>query len=84
MDLLSCDQNLNCPGTRRVSPYSLWGLQGRYEGIRNVTASAGIRNVLDSPPPVTNQTQAGQTGTDPTYADPRGRTYYLAVRYAVR
>jgi len=25
-----------------------------------------------------------QTGIDPTYSDPRGRMYYVAVRYAVK
>ena len=83
VDFLSCNQNFNCPGTRRVRSYSLWNLQGRYE-IKSVTASLGIRNLLDTPPPVSNQGQTLQVGIDPTYADPRGRMYYLAMRYALR
>jgi|GEM_PF-57961 len=80
VDLLSCDQSLNCPGTRQVRSYSLWNLQGRYE-IRSITASLGIRNLLDTAPPVSNQGQTLQVGIDPTYADPRGRMYYLGLRY---
>jgi iron complex outermembrane receptor protein len=83
VDLLSCNQNFNCPGTRQVRSYSLWNLQGRCE-IKSVTASLGIRNLLDSSPPVSNQAQTLQVGIDPTYADPRGRMYYLALRYALR
>jgi iron complex outermembrane receptor protein len=84
VDLLSCDQNLNCPGKRRVSSYSLWNLQGRYQGIRNITLALGVSNLLDTPPPISNQSQSMQVGIDPTYADPRGRMYYIAVRYAVK
>jgi iron complex outermembrane receptor protein len=84
VDLLSCDQNLNCPGKRRVGSYSLWDLQGRYQGIRNITLALGVRNLLDTPPPVSNQSQSLQAGIDPTYADPRGRMYYIAMRYAVK
>jgi iron complex outermembrane receptor protein len=83
VDLLSCNENLNCPNTREVHSYSLWNLQGRYE-IKRVTASLGVRNLLDTPPPVSNQGQTLQVGIDPTYADPRGRMYYIALRYALR
>jgi iron complex outermembrane receptor protein len=84
VDLLSCDQNFHCPGTRRVSSYSLWDLQGRFQVMRNVTLALGVRNFLDTPPPVSNQSQDMQVGIDPTYADPRSRMYYLAFRYAVK
>jgi iron complex outermembrane receptor protein len=84
VNLLTCDQNLNCPGTRHVGSYSLLDLQGRYQGFRNITLALGIRNLLDAQPPVSNQSQEMQAGIDPTYADPRGRMYYLAVRYAVQ
>jgi iron complex outermembrane receptor protein len=84
VDLLSCDPTgLNCTGTRRVGSYSVWDLQGRYSGISNLTLSMGVRNLLNTPPPVSNQS-AFQPGIDPSYADPRGRTYYVAVRYAFK
>jgi len=43
-----------------------------------------VRNLLDTAPPLTNQQGAFQVGYDPTYADPRGRTFYAAVRYAFK
>jgi len=38
----------------------------------------------DTAPPLTNQQDAFQVGYDPTYVDPRGRTFYAAVRYAFK
>jgi iron complex outermembrane receptor protein len=83
-NLLPCDPNEACPYTRRVGSYSLLDVQGRYEGFRNITLALGIRNLLDTAPPVSNQTQEMQSGIDPTYADPRGRMYYVSFRYAVK
>jgi iron complex outermembrane receptor protein len=84
VDLLSCDQTNHCPGTRRVGAYSLWDLQGRYQGIKHIILALGVRNLFDAAPPVSNQSGDWQVGIDPTYADPRGRMYYIAVRYAVK
>jgi iron complex outermembrane receptor protein len=49
-----------------------------------VTLMLGIRNVLDTPPPISNQGQNAQIGIDPTYGDPRGRMYYGSIRYAFK
>jgi iron complex outermembrane receptor protein len=62
----------------------VWDLQGRYTGFKNLTLSLGVRNALDRPPPVSNQLNNFQVGIDPTYADPRGRMYYGAIRYTFR
>ena len=59
-------------------------LQGRYTGFKNTTLTLGIRNLLDTTPPVSNQGNNFQVGIDPTYGDPRGRMYYGAIRYAFR
>jgi len=83
IDLLSCDENFTC-GTRRVEDYSTWDLQVRYTGIANATVALGVLNLLDRAPPLTNQFGAFQIGIDPTYADPRGRTWYATLRYAFR
>jgi len=69
---------------RNVGSYTVWDLQGRYTGFRNMTLTLGIRNALDTPPPVSNQSNRSQVGIDPTYADPRGRMFYGAIRYAFR
>jgi len=70
--------------TRRVGSYSVWDLQVRCGGFANTTLTLGVRNLLDTAPPLTNQQGAFQVGYDPTYADPRGRTFYAAVRYAFK
>jgi iron complex outermembrane receptor protein len=70
--------------TRRVGAYSVWDLQLRYSGLRNTTLTLGVRNLLDTSPPLTNQDYAFQVGFDPTYGDPRGRTFYGAIRYAFK
>lgn len=66
---------------RRVSSYSIFNLEGSYGGIKNVMIRAGINNLLDTNPPYTNSTQNFQVGYDPTYANPIGRFYYLALSY---
>jgi iron complex outermembrane receptor protein len=68
--------------TRRVGTYSVWDAQGRYTGLRNLTLTLGVRNLLDVAPPLSNQGSTFQAGYDPTYADPRGRMFYGAIRYA--
>ncbi len=70
--------------TRNVGSYTVWDLQGRYTGFRNMTLTLGTRNALDTPPPLSNQSNRAQVGIDPTYADPRGRMFYGAVRYAFK
>jgi iron complex outermembrane recepter protein len=67
--------------SRRVGPYTVWDLQGRYTGITNLTLTLGIRNALDAPPPLTTATSVG---IDPSYADPRGRMFYGALRYVFK
>jgi iron complex outermembrane receptor protein len=70
--------------TRRVGSYSVWDLQVRYGGFANTTLTLGVGNLLDTAPPLTNQQGAFQVADDPTYADPRGRTFYAAIRYAFK
>jgi iron complex outermembrane receptor protein len=70
--------------TRRVGAYSVFDVQLRYSGFRNTTLTLGVRNLFDTGPPLSNQTYAFQVGFDPSYADPRGRTFYGAIRYAFK
>ena len=44
----------------------------------------GDHGARDTAPPLTNQQDAFQVGYDPTYVDPRGKTFYAAVRYAFK
>jgi iron complex outermembrane receptor protein len=70
--------------TRRVASYETFDLQGTWDGWRGLGVVAGIKNVLDRDPPASDQGQTFQVGYDPRYTDPRGRTYYLGLKYAFR
>jgi iron complex outermembrane receptor protein len=76
------DQNPGIDGlTHKVGNYEIWGLLGRYKGVKDLTITLGVRNLFDRDPPKSNQNQYFQVGYDPTYTDPRGRTYYVKVQY---
>lgn len=71
---------------REVGVYETYDLQVQYTGIKNLTASLGMRNIFNRAPPYTNaggQT-AFQAGYDPQYADPRGRFIYGTLTYAFK
>ncbi len=66
--------------------YETFDAQVQYTGFKNLAFTAGVRNLLNRPPPYTNA--GGQTsfqaGYDPQYADPRGRFLYLGATYAFK
>jgi iron complex outermembrane receptor protein len=68
-------------GARRVGSYDVYGLNADFTGIRNLTLSLGVKNVLDREPPYTRQSQSFQVGYDPALTDPTGRFYYASVRF---
>ena len=79
------DQNLNPDGSvRRVEDYELWDLSGTYRGFKNFTLRAGMKNVLDTKPPVSNQVYSFLAGYDPNYTDPRGRAFYASLAYSFK
>ena len=69
------------PGPK-VSAYTTMDLYGSYAMSKGVSLTIGVRNLTDSKAPFTNQTQLFQTGYDPRYADPIGRTYYARATYS--
>ncbi len=69
---------------RRVGSMSLWDLQGSYSGFKNFTLTLGVKNLLDTDPPLTNSNLTFQSGYDPSYYDPRARFVYGSVRYAFK
>ena len=76
------DQNLVADEYfNRVSSYSLVNLSGTYTGFRNVTLTAGMKNLFDKDPPFSNQGTVFQKGYDPRYTDPIGRALYLRGSY---
>ena len=66
---------------RDVDAYSLWDLTGSWEINDNLNLRAGVLNLFDEEPPFSNQAYFFIAGYDPTYTDPRGRSYYLGVDY---
>jgi iron complex outermembrane recepter protein len=67
--------------TRKVAAYETFDLFGSYSGVRNLKVNVGVRNLLDRDPPFSRQNAYFQVGWDPTYADPRGRTYTMSLNY---
>jgi iron complex outermembrane receptor protein len=70
--------------TRRVASYETWDGQVTWDAWRGLGVQLGVRNILDRDPPASDQGQTFQVGYDPRYTDPRGRTYYLGLKYAFR
>ena len=69
---------------RDVGAYSLWDLAGSYRFTKSLRLRGGVLNVLDTAPPFTNQSRYFQVTWDPTYGDPRGRSYYLNLQYSFK
>jgi len=64
-----------------VKAYSLWDLTGSYSFNKNLKLRAGVINMFDTPPPFTNQSRYFEVTWDPTYADPRGRSFFANLQY---
>jgi iron complex outermembrane receptor protein len=66
-----------------VSSYTTYNYSVSWSGIDNVTATFGVKNLLDEDPPFTahqNDYAAG-AAWEPRIADPRGRAYTLMLEY---
>ncbi|MGL4603984.1 MAG: TonB-dependent receptor [Iodobacter sp.] len=74
------DQNTEKGVKRNVEAYSIWGLQGTYR-TKVVELTLGVKNLLDTDPPFSNQGDHFQVGFDPKYTDPHGRTWYAKANY---
>jgi len=70
---------------RRVSSYATFDFQEQYDVNKSLSLTAGVKNVFDRNPPFSliDQLQVGNArGYDGRYANPLGRTLYLAGHYA--
>ena len=67
----------------KVDSYTVYNVSATYTGIKNLTLTAGIKNLFDQDPPFTahNLDFAAGAGWDPRVADPRGRAYTLRLNY---
>jgi iron complex outermembrane receptor protein len=75
------DYNPGPNGPRQVGTLTLWDLQGVYTGFKNTTLTLGMKNVLNTNPPVSNMTLTFQSGYDSSYWDPRQRFIYGSIKY---
>ncbi|WP_416423554.1 TonB-dependent receptor [Pseudomonas sp. App30] len=65
----------------RVSSYSLWDLSAGYTFNKVLDVDLGVKNVFDRDPPFSNQAYTFQSGYDPRYTDPLGRTLFARMTY---
>jgi iron complex outermembrane receptor protein len=64
-----------------VNPYDTLDFSLNYKGIKNLTLSLAIQNVMDRDPPSSNQNDYFQVGYDPANTNPRGRAIGLGAKY---
>ena len=64
-----------------VGSYNVWDLAGTYTWRKTLSVTLGAKNLFDREPPFSNQTYTFQSGYDPKYGDPFGRTLYTRVSY---
>jgi iron complex outermembrane receptor protein len=67
-----------------VKPYSLWHLTASYRGFKDLTLTAGIKNLFDTKPPYANSydTNTGSGSSwEPRVADPRLRSFLVGAEY---
>lgn len=72
---------LDQDGVNKVGSYSIVDASVTWTGMKGLTVTAGINNLLDTDPPVSGQTTTFQRGYDPRFTDPIGRSYGLRVAY---
>lgn len=73
--------------TRRVGNHEELDLQASFGGVKGLTITGGIKNVLDRMPPFSAQNATDNQYTQQGFAElynNRGRFWYLTVNYAFR
>jgi iron complex outermembrane recepter protein len=72
---------LDQDGVNQVGSYSTFDLYGSWSPNKQITITAGVKNVLDKKPPTSNQDATFQVGYDPRFADALLRAYYIRAQY---
>ena len=68
----------------KVDAYSIFHASVNYTGFKNLTLTAGIKNLFDEDPPfaITYDSNSGAGSSwEPRVADPRGRSFTLMANY---
>jgi iron complex outermembrane receptor protein len=69
---------------RMVQAYSLWDLTGSYTINKSLKVRGGVLNLANTAPPYSNQAYYFLASYDPTYTDPRGRSFFASVNYSFK
>jgi iron complex outermembrane receptor protein len=64
-----------------VGNYSVWNGYVSYKPIQSLKLLVGVNNILDTNPPFSNQNANWQSGYNPLYSNPLGRTFYGRVTF---
>lgn len=72
---------LDQDGVNDVGSYTIWDTAVTFTGVKNLTLTAGVKNLFDKDPPLTGQVTTFQRGYDPRFTDPLGRTFVARVAY---
>ncbi len=72
---------LDQDGVGNVGAYSTWDLYGSWSPNKQLTITAGVKNLLDKAPPTSQQIATFQVGYDPRFADSLLRAYYIRGSY---
>lgn len=72
---------LDQDGVNKVGSYELFDLGVTWTGVKNLTVTAVVNNLLDTAPPVSGQTTTFQRGYDPRFTDPIGRSFMVRAGY---
>jgi iron complex outermembrane receptor protein len=68
--------------TNHVASYSTFDTYVAWTQRKGFGITAGVRNLADRVPPLSYQDSEFQSGYDPRYYDPVGRTYYVRASYS--
>ena len=65
----------------KVGAYTLHDLTLSWTGLKGLTVTGGVLNVMDEEPPRSVQNTTFQRGYDPRFTDPLGRTWMFRMAY---
>jgi iron complex outermembrane receptor protein len=68
-------------GKNSVGNWSVYDLSVSWKGIKGLTLTGGVLNLLDKKAPFSNQGATFQSQYDPRITDPVGRAWYLQASY---
>jgi iron complex outermembrane receptor protein len=68
--------------TNHVASYTTFDGYLSWAMKKGFGLTAGVRNMFDRNPPLSYQTETFQSGYDPRYSDPIGRTFYVRGTYS--